>query len=88
MLVRVSRDVYNSLVLAGLVLLLLFYVDLLYAQEELCHVEYDSPGEWVSVLACPLTLQVAVALVVEHLVRRQIHRSVEQLAKQARTKCG
>ena len=48
------------------------------AEKELCQVVEHSPGEGVVVLT-PGVLQVVVALIVEHLIRGQVHRSIEKL---------
>ena len=45
------------------------------AEKELCQVVEHSPGEGVVVLT-PGVLQVVVALIVEHLIRGQVHRSI------------
>lgn len=47
------------------------------AEKELCEVVEHSPGEGVVVLT-PGVLQVVVALVVEHLIGGQVHRSVQK----------
>ena len=47
-------------------------------EKELCEVVEHSPGEGVVVLT-PGVLQVVVALVVEHLIGGQIHRSIQKL---------
>ena len=48
------------------------------AEKELGQVVEHSPGEGVVVLT-PGVLQIVVALVVKHLIGRQIHRSIEKL---------
>ena len=50
------------------------------AEKELGQVVEHSPGEGVVVLT-PGVLQVVVALIVEHLIRGQVHRSIEKLSK-------
>ena len=50
------------------------------AGKVLCHVVADSAAERV-VIFTSRVLQVVVTLVVEHLVRGQVHRSIEQLGK-------
>ena len=50
------------------------------AGEVFCHVVADAAAERV-VIFTSRVLQVVVTLVVEHLVRGQVHRSIEQLVK-------
>ena len=48
------------------------------AGKVLCHVVADPAAERVVIFTSRI-LQVVVTLVVEHLVRRQVHRGIEQL---------
>ena len=58
--------------------------DWLDAEEELCEVVKDAAGVRVVIFTGSPVLEVIVALVVEHLVRRQVHGRVQELQRRGR----
>ena len=56
-------------------------LDRLDAEEELCQVVKDAAGVRVVIFTGSPVLEVIVALVVEHLVRRQVHGRVQELQR-------
>ena len=56
-------------------------LDWLDAEEELCEVVKDAAGVRVVIFTGSPVLEVIVALVVEHLVRRQVHGRVQELQR-------
>ena len=51
------------------------------AKEELCEVVKDAAGVRVVIFTGSAVLEIVVALVVEHLVRRQVHGGIQELER-------